>query len=249
MKPICFLMYMMSFFYEDYNFVKSMLDTNTRGRESGSAIINYISVRLDQIANVTDEHVDLYENRIQEHGDGVNNRLSRSISVREEDVDAGFDALSTLWRELISGVHSPKIFGGFSYYAAQLLHRREFFHVGSVDADVTVTPERTVVARDAGEILYLGKALNGCAPSAGPGTFELIFSMTSGNVSRAAVCTRDNKVVCCDIMGTNEQEERMRERVKETFISRTQLVLLEKTRTRLLNLLQKSLGLNASWKR
>ena len=218
-----FLMYLISFFYHDFEFVRVLLDPSTRERKASSAIINYIAGRFDRILKVTEVEIDAYEEAV------VKGEQATGIGVSAAEAGTGRSALDRLLKEVVGANETYK--GDrrwFRRYASEVLARRQFMNLGSIDGEVTVTDAGMVELRVGGAPLYEGRAEQRATPGSAPGTLEVIFSMQNMSMSRAIVVSRADELVCCEIIGPEKQIASTKLAVEQTFKTRQTTLAAER---------------------
>jgi hypothetical protein len=212
-----FLMYSIGFFYCDLEFVRVLLDRDSRGRKAASAIVNYIARRFDQLLQMTEADIDAYEQAALKEEPMV------GIGVSVADAAKGQSALDQLLKDLISSDDKS-----FPFYAGKVVARRQFMNLGSLDGEVTVSGSGVVELRAGDVVLYAAQAQRQVAPGSSPGTLELIFSMQGRSISRAIVVSRGDEMVSCDIIGPQSQADVTRRAVEITFNRREAALKLER---------------------
>jgi hypothetical protein len=207
-----FLMYSISFFYHDLEFVRVLLDPGARGRKAASAIVNYIARRFDQLLEMTETDIGAYEQAV------VKGERTVGIAVSVADAAKGQSARDQLLKGLMSSDDTQK--GAkewFPYYAAKVIARRQFMNLGSLDGEVTVSGSGVVELRAGDVALYAAQAEQRVVPGSSPGTLELIFSMRDESISRAIVVSRGDELVSCEIIGPQSQVAATKRAVEDTF--------------------------------
>ncbi len=222
-----FLMYSISFFYFDLGFVRVLLDPGTRGRNTASAIINYIARRFDQLLEVTEADIDAYEQAVVKEEPRV------GLGVSVADAAKGKSALDQLLKELMRSDDTEKgVKQWFPLHAAKVLARRQFMNLGSLDAEVAVSGSGAVELRAGDAALYKVQAEQQILPGSSRGTLELIFSMQDGSISRAIVVSREDELVSCEITGPKAQVAATKRAVEDTFMRRQATLDTERMFTR-----------------
>lgn len=211
-----FLMYLRSFIYDDLGFVATLLDPTTQGRKTAGHIVNYISQRLNQFSEIIESDVNAYEQDVTSDFNTFKRGIA-GIGVSESDAAQGSSLLTGILKEF-AGSNEDVL----RWYRFQMLSRRQFLNLGSIDLQVTVTETGNVVAHDGSTILHEGSALDISRTPTGSssGTLEVVFSMQNHSISRAIVVSRGDEVVSCEVLGLNSQVEDTQKAIQRTFIQR-----------------------------
>jgi hypothetical protein len=223
-----FLMYLRSFIYDDLGFVATLLDPTTQERRTASPIVNHISRRLNQFSEMTESEVNAYEQSLIHNFDIF--KINAGIGVSESDAVQG----RRLFDDILSELNEPKESAGsyedtLRWYGFQMLSRRQFLNLGSLDVQVTVTETGKVIAHDGSTTLHEGRVLDMSRTLArsSHGTLEVVFSMQRNSLCRAIVVTQEAKVVSCEVLGPNSQVLDTQNAIQHTFIRRRQILELD----------------------
>jgi hypothetical protein len=219
------LMYVRSFFYEDYALLRLLLSP-AQGLNTHFEIVEYLAKRFDQLAHVRAEDIAAYEGAIlmREHGASVEDRsaaLSHAILV-----DPGvFQAASTLVDEMIAELEDRELESVdevLRIWDAELLGNRDIMYLGSLACLVDVGADGTCTVRVGDASITLPSA-QGTQSGTTDGRVDVFFSTLTELKARAAVVYRGSERVAVSFGGPDALTREARARFETLRISRDSL--------------------------
>ena len=204
-----FLMYLRSFFYDDYGLVQLLLAP--AGDLVGPyAVAQHLAERFDRLAEVDEDNLRAYEAAIQAHGettpeqrrvdDDVSAALSRSLMVEESEHSAGVQ-LATQLIDQTEQVDLESVEGLMALWDAEVLSSRDIMYLGSLPARVVVKPDGMCVVTTEGGASQQLAARPQANPGEDEGSIDILFSATTRIKARASAVWRGRELAALTFGG------------------------------------------------
>ncbi len=212
-NPDLFMMFLRSFFYDDYGLVAILLDPKTQGMMSVNAILEYIQRRFYEFfENIDfDYTITQFERMVKDE------QKDNPYWITVQTNPAHSKVIRNSLENLIIKEQRYEMSDILLKADSDVLARREFMFVGNLKTTIHVDLKGEVSILLDNKVIFTEQATKDIKPGTGQGSISLFFSTGSTDVYRAISIIRDGEVVSLAIRGILKEStvEEMYHRLKD----------------------------------
>jgi len=200
-----FLIYLRSFFYDDFGFVATLLSPQTAEIDSANAIASYFQERFMAFAQADFEaDISMFESKVSKYKLG-----HRSDKLPRLNTDLGLYKLGQeRLKQSVAELKNKK--GKYKSIGDRLrlsdswtLAQRDIMCIGSLDVSVRLPRQGWVVVSRNEQHILSGPALEGAPVGEGDGSLDFYISPAGGY--RAVIVSLDQRIVSLQLLGTEDR--------------------------------------------